>query len=108
MINRFVIDVEQVVLTNANISAIPRQGALCTSNLLPVRPAMEVSHLNVQVFKRGLLINLTVAVTYFVSGQLSLMFTAAEHYASVAFLPAGIAIMTVLIYGWRLALPGCC
>ncbi|MEX1200967.1 MAG: EAL domain-containing protein [Methylophaga sp.] len=106
MINGFVIGIEQVALTNANISAIPRQGALCTSNLLPVIPAMEVSHLNVQVFKRGMLINLVIAVAYFISGQLSLMFTAAEHYASVAFLPAGIAIMAVLTYGWRLALPG--
>ncbi|MDT8309808.1 MAG: EAL domain-containing protein [Methylophaga sp.] len=59
-----------------------------------------------KVGQRGLLINLAVAIAYFVSGQLSLAFTAAEQYTSVAFLPAGIAIMVVLTFGWRSALPG--
>lgn len=63
-------------------------------------------YLNVQDRYRGLLINLAVAIIYLLSGQFSLAFTAAEQYASVAFLPAGIAIMAVLTYGWRSALPG--
>lgn len=62
--------------------------------------------MNVKVVRRGLLINVSVLVAYFISGQLSLAFTAAEHYVSVAFLPAGIAIMAVLTFGWRSALPG--
>lgn len=67
---------------------------------------MGIARLNKQTLKRGLLINLAVAITYFVSGQLSLAFTAAENYVSVAFLPAGIAIMALLTYGWRMVLPG--
>lgn len=62
--------------------------------------------MNVPEIKRGLLINLAVTVAYLISGQLSLIFSATEQYASVAFLPAGIAIMTVLTYGWRMTLPG--
>lgn len=62
--------------------------------------------MNVQVVYRGLLINLVVATAYFVSGQLSLAFTAAEQFASVAFLPVGIAIMAIHTYGWRSVLPG--
>ena len=69
-------------------------------------PMMGIARLNMQTLKRGLLINLAVAIVYFVSGQLSLAFTAAENYVSVAFLPAGIAIMAVLTYGWRRVLPG--
>ena len=102
MINGFVISTAQAALTNANISAITWQGSPFTISLLPAKPVIEVSYLNLQVFRRGLLINMAIAVAYFVSGQLSLMFAAAEHYASVAFLPAGIGIMAVLTYGWRL------
>lgn len=62
--------------------------------------------MNLQGIKQVLLLNTAVAVAYLIAGQLSLVFSAAEQYTSVTFLPVGIAIMTVFTYGWRRALPG--
>ena len=49
----------------------------------------------------GLRFGLVIAVAYFLSGKLGLMFAPNEGYATAFFPAAGIALACVLIYGWK-------